>query len=201
MARRPAPGTRDRILRVASGLFQRHGVRAIGLQQVIDETGLGKSLLYREFSSKDELVGAWLRASDAAWWTKVEAELRRHDGDPARQMLAIVELTLEIARSPDFHGCVFYNTASEFRDAEHPGRREARAHLERMRERLRSLARAAGAEAPEELADALMLLMGGVYVSTSVLGPTGPAAAALASARTLIEAHCQAPAGDSRLPR
>ncbi|NDU73478.1 TetR family transcriptional regulator [Actinomadura sp. DSM 109109] len=200
MARRPAPGTRERILRVASGLFQRHGVRAVGLQQVVAETGLGKSLLYREFASKDELVAAWLAESDAAWWTKVEGELRRHDGDPARQMLAIVELTIEIAQGPDFHGCIFYNTASEFRDPAHPGRREARGHLERMRERLRSLARDAGAGEPDELADALMLLMGGIYASSSVLSPGGPASAALATARSLIDAHCPAPAGEPRLP-
>jgi AcrR family transcriptional regulator len=199
MARRPAPGTRERILRVASRLFQKHGVRAVGLQQVVAETGLGKSLLYREFTSKDELVTAWLQATDAVWWAKVEAELPRFDGDPARQLLRIIEMALEISRAPDFHGCSFYNTAGEFRDPTHPGRLQALRHLEHMRARLRSLGSAAGAAEPEQLADSLMLLMGGIYASTSVFGASGPATAALTCAKSLIAANCPAPLGESRL--
>jgi AcrR family transcriptional regulator len=196
VARRPAPDTRERILRVASGLFKRHGVRAVGLQQVVAETGLGKSLLYREFASKDELVAEWLKENDALWWEKVDSEILRYDGDPARQLLKIIELAVENVQSPDFYGCVFYNTASEFHDHAHPGRQEVRKHLLRLRERLGSLARLAEAKDPDRLSDALMLLMGGVYASASVLGPDGPAAVAVTTARTLIEADCPARAGD-----
>jgi hypothetical protein len=40
---RPAP--RERILKVVCELFTQRGVRAVGMQQVVDESGLGKSLL------------------------------------------------------------------------------------------------------------------------------------------------------------
>src|SRR3954462_6656246 len=90
VARRPAPGTRERILKVASELFSRHGVRAVGLQQVVDETGLGKSLLYREFASKDDLVVAWLHEMRAVWWEQTGKVIDRYPGDPARQLLGIV---------------------------------------------------------------------------------------------------------------
>src|SRR2546423_11712038 len=78
VARRPAPGTRERILAVASRLFSQNGVRAVGMQQVVDESGLGKSLLYREFPSKDDLVVAWLHEMRAVWWEATGRGLERY---------------------------------------------------------------------------------------------------------------------------
>jgi len=110
MARTPAPGTRKRILDTASRLFGTHGVRAVGMQQMMDESGMGKSLLYREFPSKDDLVTAWLKATDEEWWAQAEEAIRVHEGDPARQLLAMVEFVRDGALIAEFHGCVFYNT-------------------------------------------------------------------------------------------
>ena len=38
MARRQAPGTKQRMLVVAARLCGRHGVRSVGIQQLVDET-------------------------------------------------------------------------------------------------------------------------------------------------------------------
>src|SRR5262245_62762510 len=114
MARRPAPDTKDRVLDVAARLFYAHGVRAIGLQQVIDETGIGKSSVYRAFPSKDDLVVAWLHRSRKAWWTTTGQATSRFDGDPARQLLAIVESVRDEVAADAFRGCPFHNTSTEF---------------------------------------------------------------------------------------
>ena len=58
---------RERILSVASELFYRHGIRAIGVEAIAEAAKTNKMTLYRHFASKDELVAEYLRrlAEDA----------------------------------------------------------------------------------------------------------------------------------------
>jgi AcrR family transcriptional regulator len=52
---------RERLLSVASELFYRHGIRAIGVERIAEAAETNKVTLYRHFSSKDELVAEYLR--------------------------------------------------------------------------------------------------------------------------------------------
>jgi len=69
---RLTPGAR-RILEVASALFYRHGIHAIGVDTIAAESGVTKRTLYDRFGSKDELVAAYLRARDERWRARVVA--------------------------------------------------------------------------------------------------------------------------------
>lgn len=189
MARRPAPGTRERILKVATELFNQHGVRAVGMQQVVDETGLGKSLLYREFASKDDLVVAWLHKMREVWWANTGKVIELYPDEPARQLLGIAEMVRDDVSAKGYFGCVYHTTSAEFRDPEHPGHQESVQHARDIRRQLRELAKAAGAQHPQELADQLLLIIDGIYASGAVLGPTGPARTGVELAAQLIEQH------------
>ena len=70
-----------------------------------------------------------------------------------------------------------------------PGRKVAVRHKAAVRERLRDLTRAMGARRPKKLADPLLLLIEGVFVTSQLFGPEGPAAAAKGAAEALIEHH------------
>lgn len=115
MARPPAADTRDRVLDTAARLFYAHGIRAVGLQRVIDEAGVGKSSVYREFASKDELVAAWLHRSRDGWWEMTEAAMAPHAGDPARQLLDIVEAVRSEIEDEGFRGCRWRLSAPDTR--------------------------------------------------------------------------------------
>ncbi|MFD0480113.1 TetR/AcrR family transcriptional regulator [Nonomuraea thailandensis] len=107
MARKPDPRTRDRILNVASRLFQEHGPDGVGLQQIIDECGCGKNVLYREFGSKDDLVVAYLdrcRQEGADLIKEATWPLRE---DPVGQLIAIVGAVAERAATPDSVAALF----------------------------------------------------------------------------------------------
>jgi TetR/AcrR family transcriptional repressor of nem operon len=50
-----APSSRGKILEVAESLFARRGFSGVGLQEVADAAGLGKSSLFHHFRSKSQL--------------------------------------------------------------------------------------------------------------------------------------------------
>jgi AcrR family transcriptional regulator len=188
MARKPAPGTRDRILDNAGRLFREHGVRAVGMQQIIDECSCGKNLLYREFASKDELVAAYLERCQQEWTAIMEDATRPHAGDPTGQLLAMVRAVARQIAAPDFRRCPFRATHAEFPDADHPAHRVSVAHANNLRRQLRRLAEQAGARDPQALADRLMLIIDGLYINGAMLGPKGAATAAVGLAEELVRA-------------
>ena len=186
MARQPAPGTRDRILDTATRLFQEQGVRAVGLQQIIDECGCGKSLLYREFASKDELVVAYLEHAQAQWSEIMDDAVRPYADDPGAQLVALVQAVADQVAAPDYSGCPFRMTHAHFPDPDHPAHQVAVRHVRDLRARLRRLARRAGARAPAALGDRLMLVIDGLYVNGAMLGDRVAGATAVALAEELV---------------
>jgi AcrR family transcriptional regulator len=168
------------------------------MQQVVDESGLGKSLLYREFPSKDDLVVAWLHEMRAVWWEATGRVLERYPDDPPRQLLGIVEMVYDDVSAAGYVGCVYHNTRAEFRDPRHPGHQESVEHAREILGQLRDLAHDGGAVEPDELADQLLLVIDGIYASGSVLGPAGPARWGVDLAAQLIRQHCPQRAAPSR---
>jgi AcrR family transcriptional regulator len=188
MAREPAPGAHDRILDTASRLFSERGVRAVGLQQVVDECGCGKNLLYREFSSKDDLVVAYLERCREDWTVTFEATIRPFAGDPAAQLVAVVRAAAEAATAPEFRGCPLHNTHAEFRDPDHPAHRVAIDYVNAMRVQFEDLAGRAGARDPRALADRIMLIIEGLNANGAVLGRSGAASEAVTFAEDVVRA-------------
>jgi len=76
----------------------------------------------------------------------------------------------------------------EFPDSGHPGRVVALANKHELRNRLRALAEAVGAHDPAMLADQLLLVMEGTYVSGQTIGAEGVGQRAAAAAADALVA-------------
>ncbi|BBJ41002.1 hypothetical protein SSPO_037200 [Streptomyces antimycoticus] len=61
------PSAHERILSTATALFNAHGVRGVGVDRIIAESGVAKATLYSHFRTKDDLVLAYLHRSDQHW--------------------------------------------------------------------------------------------------------------------------------------
>ena len=181
----------EQLLDAAQELFYRDGIRAIGVDAVVERAGVNKMSLYRRFASKDELVVAYLDRMDEGFRQRFEASVAKHPDDPARQMIQALEDLVKRASAPDYRGCPFVNIACEFGDPAHPARQSVERNKKYLMSRLVELSTAAGADNPTELAESIALLVDGIYATSQTYGPgAGPLLAAPRIARTLIDAAC-----------
>ena len=180
---------RQRILESAYDLFSRRGVRAVGIEEVIERAAVAKATLYRHFPSKDDLVLEFLRQRETVWthgW--VEAEARKRSETPEGRLLAIFDLFDEWFHREDFEGCSFINVMIETADVTHPIGRASVEHLENIRGVLRSLAEEAGLRDTDDFARSFHILMKGSIVQAAE-GDADAAKRAQQMAGDLIEKY------------
>jgi AcrR family transcriptional regulator len=170
MPRSPAPDAAERIVDTVVPLFYRDGIHAVGMQRVIDECGCGKSLLYREFPSKDDLVAAYLERMRQTWLTTLQAELSKHPGNAREQIIDVVRAVGKDVGNPGYHGCAFLNAHAEFPGADHPVSRACVLHVTHIRNVVKQLAKQANLDDPDGLADRLTLVINGLRASGPLLG-------------------------------
>ncbi|MBD8874590.1 TetR/AcrR family transcriptional regulator [Rhodanobacter sp. DHB23] len=191
---KPAPAAEaparaaDRIRDTAFELFYREGIRAVGVEEIVSRAGVTKPSLYRAYESKDELAADYLRDYNERFCRVFEAPSVEHPGDPRAQLLAYLDGLASRASSDGYRGCGLTNAVIEYPGREHPAHKVAVESKRTLRKRLRELCRAMGAADAETLADGLLLLIEGSYVSGQTFGRGGPAKALGKVARALIEA-------------
>jgi AcrR family transcriptional regulator len=184
MARTAAPGSRERILAAAGDLFYRHGIRAVGMNQVINAAGCGKNLLYTHFPSKEDLVTAYLQACRRERDRSSTAATDRAPGDdPSTRLRALVGEVAATATRPDFRGCAFRLYLTEFPEDEGEPARVARDYLRDTRAEIDGLVARLDVRDPGQLADRIWLIVEGLYATAARPG----SAAAAATAIRLIE--------------
>jgi AcrR family transcriptional regulator len=177
---------KDQIFQTAARLFYQNGYRAVGVDTIAAESGIGKMTLYRHYPSKDDLIVAYLRDSDRLFWQNFD-EITKKAASPRGKLLAFFEALQDYVTTPACYGCPFLNVATEYPETDHPGHQVAMEHKQSVRRRFRKLAKEAGARKPEQLADQLFLLMDGAYMASRMFGPGNPALHVASAARILID--------------
>lgn len=179
----------DRIRKTAREMFYRDGIRAVGVDALVNQAGVTKPSLYRSFSSKDELAAVYLRDYDAEFWGRFNAACDAHPGDPQAGLRAYLSGLSVRAVQNGYRGCGLTNAAVEYPEAGHPARVVAVEHKVELRRRLAAMAAEMGAPDPAKLGDGLLLLIEGAFVSSQLFGEGGPAARVADMADLLIDAH------------
>jgi AcrR family transcriptional regulator len=179
---------REKILSVADDLFYREGIRAVGVDTIVEKSDVAKTSLYRWFPGKDDLVAAFLEHRDERFWQQWNKTSHQHRGDPRDEIEAQLRWISRYAMSRQFRGCPFINAATEFPDPTHPGRAICVANKEKLHGRLADLARVLQVQEPELLADQLVLLIDGAFANAQILHKTSAARSLAAAGLALIAA-------------
>ncbi|MDP3798682.1 MAG: TetR/AcrR family transcriptional regulator [Polaromonas sp.] len=181
-----APSVRERILETATTLFYQEGVRAVGVDLVVERSGVAKTSLYRHFATKDDLVVAFLEREDAEYWSDWERVAAQEKEDADAELQAHLRWIARHIAGPKYRGCPFLNVATEFPAPTHPARAVATRHKIELHRRLGVLAKKVGTRKPDQLADQLVLLIDGAYMNGQLLGKKGPMHSLVAAGLSLI---------------
>lgn len=180
---------KDRILRVASELFYSEGIRAVGIDRIIAESGVAKSSFYRNFATKDDLVIAFLELRHSRNLSRIDEIKGLYPNEPIKQLYELIKRLSEVILKQDFRGCAYTNTLLEFPDDIHLNHQAAlkcRKHHEGL---IAQIARESGVKNPETLASQIEMLYSGAYVESRIHKPEVGSENFLNAAKTLIKAH------------
>ncbi|MFJ4124283.1 TetR/AcrR family transcriptional regulator [[Kitasatospora] papulosa] len=182
---------RRKLLDAAARRFYADGVSATGIDTITAEAGVAKMSLYNNFSSKADLVLAYLDARHEEW---LDLYRRRMEGarDGRDGVLAVFDAYADHARfayERGFRGCGLLNAAAEL-----PAGDEGRAVVRRHKEHVEALLSAHVAQLlagrPEEVgpvAEHLSFLLEGAMARAGLEGSAARVERARTMASDLLE--------------
>ncbi|MGH3417768.1 MAG: TetR/AcrR family transcriptional regulator [Actinocrinis sp.] len=164
-----APSPRDRLLETARRLFYTQGIHTVPVDRLVTEAGVTRATFYRHFPAKEDLVEAYLRATDADLRGAVGKALDRGTAQDAAA--ALLELIGQVTCSAGFRGCHFINASAEYPDAADPIRVAVAEHRAWFQDTVTRLAERAGHPDPDYAGRVLVLLHDGALSAAELDDP------------------------------
>lgn len=156
--------TRERIVSAAARLFYDKGIRNVGVDAVAEKAGVTKRTLYYHFTSKDDLIAAYLAARDQPNLALFRRWFAEAEGDIAAKVEAIFQGLAASARHPRWKGCGFLRTAAELADMPgHPAIKIGAAHKKKFEAWLAGAFEEANIASAAQLARQILLLLDGSF--------------------------------------
>lgn len=175
-----------RVLAAAARLFYAHGVRAVGVEWIVTESGVAKTTLYRHFHTKDDLIGAFLEREDREFWVQWNEVVDAAGGDPMGELMGLLDWIGRRVSRDGYRGCPQINVAAEFSDPDHPSRKIRTRHKAQMFDRLRKIIDRIGSARADDAAYQIALLIDGAFTSDGRLSRIGATRILQSAARALI---------------
>lgn len=161
----------DRILRVASELFYKQGFNSTGINQIIDEADIAIGSLYNHFSSKNDLLHAYLIKEENNWFEGLEKSLVNLT-EPGKKLSSIIDYRKKLQQSSKFAGCHFIKIISEIGEGNPVVSAFAKRHKEKQKEVIHTMVKEYSESNPsidiDLTTEQIFLLIEGAVVSSTI---------------------------------
>ena len=161
----------EQIVKTALRLFYNKGVHAVGINEILADSGVAKRTLYNYYKTKEDLVVATLEYRDALFMQWLTERMNRMQYGAE----ALVEIFYALDdwfndrcdNLADFRGCYFINVAAEYSEPESKVFQATKKHKVKVRRVIAehaSVLQKDGSEA-EAVIDTIVMLKEGAIVS------------------------------------
>ncbi|SDT57238.1 transcriptional regulator, TetR family [Mucilaginibacter mallensis] len=160
---------RDRIIGVASDLFHRQGYNQTGVNQIIAEADIAYASLYNNFSSKNDLLIAYLEKQSVDFFDRFDS-FSKGISKPKEKLFKLIDYRVELQK-PDFLGCPFTKIIAEIGTADSKVHRIVEQHKDKQRKHLYELLmqiECTDLLDKRVLSDSLFLMIEGATVNSTV---------------------------------
>jgi AcrR family transcriptional regulator len=181
------PVARQRILETAARLFYAEGIRAVGVDRIVAESGVAKATLYQQFRSKDELVAVCLQRYAERWRRDFADPVLASRGSVGSRVGGVFDRLGKAVVAPGFRGCPFINAAAEYPDRTGPVASAIAAHRTDVRNLFTELLADLVPLRRAVVADQLTLIFDGTMVGAQHGDGASIARAARRAAGRLLE--------------
>lgn len=178
---------REKILTVASDLFQTRGINSTGVDTIVAVAGTTKMTLYKYFSSKEILILEVLKKGHQDFQDWLQDQLNRHNKKPSEKLQKLFDFIEIWVTSPDYRGMAFLKASAEFPEESNAIHQLSADQSLQFRDYLQKLAREAGVNDSQGLALQLSLLIEGAMQAEQIKRGSGAIQYAKKAAKILID--------------
>jgi AcrR family transcriptional regulator len=180
---------KEHLIATAAALFNRRGFHQSGIDDVMRESGVSKTTLYKYFASKEDLILEVLKRRSNALLALLDERIENDrskypDKQDVYRIGVVLDVIEEWITSDSFFGCNFARASSEYYATDHPIHRFVFDHKARIKAIIAGLLTAKPAPKPETTAEQVMLVLDGAITAAQVRHRKD----AIATARTIIAA-------------
>lgn len=183
---RRGESVRRRIDETAYRLFSRNGIRNVGVDTIVAESGVAKMTLYRHYATKEDLALSFLRQRTRLFSLPWQADVERRAKAPGARLMAVFDALDDWFHRKDYAGCPVVKALLETEDRRDPVRKGTVDYFAGLHAFVRQLAEQAGLRDSDVVAAQWMILIKGAVVvacagdRTAAMRAKGLAAALLA---------------------
>ncbi len=178
---------KDKILLVATDLFQTRGINSTGVDTIVAVAGTTKMTLYKYFNSKEELVLEVLNKGHQDFQSWLNNKLSSNSKKPSEKIQKLFEFIEEWVTAPEFRGMAFIKASAEFPNEENAIHKLSSEQSRDFKQYIQDLATQAGIKDVEGISLQLSMLFEGAVQAEQMKRGSGAIKYAKKAAKILID--------------